>query len=474
MLPLADMAAGLSRTGAAYAGKWRRKSFWYAGQARPLVVVEPADVAHAGRLAAKVAEVARLLGLPPLDGADTPGDLDGPGGSGGASMRAKGEWSFEYLCQAVAEVARAVGSFPTHAQLAAAGCGHAVNLLKQRGVAARVAAAIGVPLRNVRGEWTPERVERELASWVQAHGRYPVGGDLAGSGQRALARAAQRLFSGRQDELRAAVERRIGRALPRHMAPPGSYATQAQVAALLRPLCERLGRFPLEAEMEADPGLPLGFYTVVSGRFGIEAMAAHMGVPHQGRKRRTRAEVLALFRQVAAGAAPGAAVPDTAALAGLPGTRRPPARLTTMAIRAALGSGGLAMLRRHFGGIAALRRALAGDSAFAAGPDRGSAAGQGGPGWVPRVAVLVPAQCGYRGPAGEPARADRAGQIGGNAGVGHSRQVIVRDRDGWRTGAARHAVSAVCGTAEGGALLLPSGCIVHVGVSLDAGLAGLA
>ncbi len=474
MLPLADMAAGLSRTGAAYAGKWRRKSFWYAGQARPLVVVEPADVAHAGRLAAKVAEVARLLGLPPLDGADTPGDLDGPGGSGGASMRAKGEWSFEYLCQAVAEVARAVGSFPTHAQLAAAGCGHAVNLLKQRGVAARVAAAIGVPLRNVRGEWTPERVERELASWVQAHGRYPVGGDLAGSGQRALARAAQRLFSGRQDELRAAVERRVGRVLPRHVAEAGSYATQAQVAVLLRPLCERLGRFPLEAEMEADPGLPLGFYNVVSRRFGIAAMAACMGVPHLGSKRRTRAEMLALFRQMAAGAALSAAVPDAAASAGLSGIGGPVARLTTMAIQAALGSGGLAMLRRHFGGIAALRRALAGDSAFAAGPDRGSAAGQGGPGWVPRVAVLAPAQCGYRGPAGEPACADRAGPVGGNAGVGHSRQVIVRDRDGRRTGVARHAVSAVCGTAEGGALLLPSGCIVHVGVSLDRGLAGLA
>ncbi len=399
MLPLADMAtAGLSPTGKAYAGKWARKAAWYAGQATPLVVVEPADVAHAGRLAAKVAEVARLLGLPPPDGADSPGSPDGLGGPGGASMRAKGEWSFEYLCQAVAEVARAVGGFPTHAQLAAAGCGHAANLLKQHGMAARVAAAIDVPLRNVRGEWTPERVEHEVAAWVQVHGRYPVGRDLAGCEQGALASAAQRLFSGRQDELRAAVERRVGRALPRHMALPGSYATQAQVAVLLRPLCDRLGHFPLEAEMEADPGLPLGFYNVVSGRFGIAAMAACMGVPHQGRKRRSRAEVLALFRQVAAGAAPGAAVPRAAALAGLPGIGGPPAQLTTMAIRAALGSGGLAMLRRHFSGIAALRRALAGDSAFAAGPDRGSAAGQGGPGWVPRAAVLAPAQFGYRGP----------------------------------------------------------------------------
>jgi len=369
MVALAEMAAaGLSPSREAYAGKWARKAAWYAGQATPLVVVGPDDVAHAGRLAAKVAEVARLLGLPPLDGADSPGGPDGPGGPGGASMRAKGEWSFEYLCEAVAEVACAVGGFPTHAQLAAAGYGHAANLLKRRGMAARVAAAIGVPLRHVRGGWTPERVERELAAWVQAHGRYPVGDDLAGSGQGALARAVGRLFSGRQDELRAAVERRVGHALPRHMAEAGSYATKAQVAALLRPLCERLGRFPLEAEMAADPGLPLGFYNVVSGRFGIEAMAAHMGVPHQGPKRRTRAEALAVFRQVAAVAAAGAAVPGAAAPAGLPGIGEPVARLTTMAIRAALGSQGLAMLRRHFGGIAALRRALAADAASAEGP----------------------------------------------------------------------------------------------------------
>ena len=333
------------------------------------MVIEPADVAHAGRLAAKVAEVARLLGLPPLDGADSPGGPDGVGGPGGASMRAKGEWSFDYLCQAVAEVARAVGGFPTHAQLAAAGYGHAVNLLKQHRMAARVAATIGVPRRHVRGEWTPERVEQELAAWAQAHDRYPVGGDLAGSGQGALANAAQRLFSGRQDELRAAVERRVERVLPRRMAASGSYATQAQVAALLRPLCDRLGRFPLEAEMEAGPGLPLGFYNVVSGRFGVEAMAAYMRVPHQGSKRRTKAEALAVFRQVAADAAAGAAVPGAAAPAGLPGIGGPAARLTTMAIRAALGSGGIAMLCKHFGGIAALRRALAEGAALPDGPD---------------------------------------------------------------------------------------------------------
>ena len=50
-----------------------------------------------------------------------------------------------------------------------------------------------------------------------------------------------------------------------------------------------------------------------------------------------------------------------------------------------------------------------------------------------------------------------------STGQGHSRYVVVRDRDGRRTAVARHAVSAVCETEEGTTLLLlPGGRIVHV------------
>ncbi|MGI4941231.1 MAG: hypothetical protein ACRYHQ_11855 [Janthinobacterium lividum] len=51
---------------------------------------------------------------------------------------------------------------------------------------------------------------------------------------------------------------------------------------------------------------------------------------------------------------------------------------------------------------------------------------------------------------------------------GHARYVVVRDRDGRRTAVAPRAVSAVCETDEGGALLLlPGGRVVHVEESLD-------
>jgi len=70
-------------------------------------------------------------------------------------------------------------------------------------------------------------------------------------------------------------------------------------------------------------------------------------------------------------------------------------------------------------------------------------------------------------------RASNAGQD--SPGQGHSRYVVVRDRDGRRTAVARHAVSAVCETEEGGALLLlPGGRIVHVEDSLDTVLTWLA
>ncbi len=70
----------------------------------------------------------------------------------------------------------------------------------------------------------------------------------------------------------------------------------------------------------------------------------------------------------------------------------------------------------------------------------------------------------------------RAGAGRGSAAQGsHSRYVVVRDRDGRRTAVTRHAVSAVCETEEGGALLLlPGGRMVHVEESLDTVLGWLA
>ncbi len=51
---------------------------------------------------------------------------------------------------------------------------------------------------------------------------------------------------------------------------------------------------------------------------------------------------------------------------------------------------------------------------------------------------------------------------------GRGRFVIVRDRDGCRKAVARHAVSAVCETEEGGSvLMLPGGRMIQVEEDLD-------
>ena len=320
----AAMAAARTTRQRKYASQWRHKRSLYAAMGVTPVVVEPADVDAPLRMAARMAEVGQLLAVQPMA-------LPPPCGK---TLRAKGHWTFEALCAAVAEVAAAVEGFPTNAQLIAAGYGHAVELLKRSGVRQRVAQAIGCPLRHVRGEWTRERVVAELTRWVMQHGRYPTRRDLDADKQGGLARAAKRLFKGEQASLRALVERRCGRTLPRRQAAPGSYAG-----------IDRLGRFPTAAEMRAA-GLPDTLYDLVSRRHGVRRMAAYMGVPYAGPQSLTRAAALALFRSL-----PGQADPQTAAGA--------PSRLTTTVIRAALGSRGLAILRRSFGGIAALRAALA-------------------------------------------------------------------------------------------------------------------
>jgi len=69
--------------------------------------------------------------------------------------------------------------------------------------------------------------------------------------------------------------------------------------------------------------------------------------------------------------------------------------------------------------------------------------------------------------AGDLAPAGERPAQGGPA-LGHSRYVVIRDRDGRRTAVTRHAVSAVCETDEGGSLLLlPGGRVVHLEESLD-------
>ncbi len=334
-IPEAAMAAARTTRQRKYARQWRYKCRLYKAMGVTPVVIEPADVDDPRRMAARMAEVGRLLAVRPQA-------LPAPCGR---PVRAKASWTFEALCAAVAEVAAIVGGFPTNARLIAAGYGHAVELLKRPGMRQHVAQVIGHLLRHMRGQWTRERVVAELVGWVGRHGGYPSRRDLDAAGRGTLASAAKRLFRGEQGSLRTLVGQRCGRVLPRRQAPPGSYADIDQLATLLRPLCDRLGRFPIAAEMRAA-GLPATLYSVVSRRHGVRRMAEHMGTPYAGPLRLTRAAALALFRTLH-----GREDPASAAEA--------PSRLTTTVIRAALGSRGLAVLCRHFGGIAALRAALA-------------------------------------------------------------------------------------------------------------------
>lgn len=338
VLGIAEAAMAAARTARQrkYACQWRHKRRLYEAMGVTPVVIEPADVDDPRRMEARMAEVGRLLAMRPQA-------LPAPCGRAG---RAKAYWTFEALCAAVAEVAAVVGSLPTNAQLVAAGYGHAVELLKRPGMRQRVAQVVGRPLRHVRGQWTRERVVAELAGWVGRHGGYPTQRDLDAAGRGALAQATKRLFRGEQDNLRALVEQRCGRVLPRRQAPPGSYAGIDQLGARLRPLCDGLGRFPTAVEMRAA-GLPATLYALVSRRHGVRHMAEHMGVPYAGPQRLMRTAALDLFRTL----------PGHGDL--LAATAGAPSRLTTTVIRAALGSRGLAILRRHFGGIAALRAALA-------------------------------------------------------------------------------------------------------------------
>ena len=283
MVSLADMASPRSRTQEQYAGKWRCKADWYAAQNKSLVIIEPDDILTGHRLAGKVDQVCRLVGLPARAV-----EVDRARGSAPAvsTVRPKGYWTFEKLCQVVAAVAATVGGFPTHADLMAAGYHSAPTMLSRFG-RLRVAARIGWPLRHQKRIWTPERVEQEVAAWTEQRGYFPSTAELKATGHGLLAGAAQRLFIGRNEELRRGVERMLGRPLSQRKMPNGSYATQERLAALLRPVCASLGRFPTRAEVRAA-GLSPTIWAMASKRYGVRAMAAFMGVPYASQGRRCR------------------------------------------------------------------------------------------------------------------------------------------------------------------------------------------
>jgi len=338
---LADMAQGRNDYERRYAERWATKAAVYAAYRIEPVLIEPDDVADGERLAGRVAVIAERLGL-----AGTAVPV-----SSSRRVRAHGTWTFEFLCQAVAEVAAAVGGWPTHADLAARGYTAAAEMLKQPGLAERVSAAINVPLRNRKRAWTEAQVTEAVAAWAREHGRYPTDPDLRASGLGPVVLPRARVFHGRQDELHAAVERFCGQGLPRRQAPKGSYGTQAKLAVLLRPLCDRLGRFPTKEEIRAD--LPATVYERVCRFGGVRGMAAYMGVPIEGRRRWDRATVLAALR---------ARLPRVLDLFD---DGRPRLIATTASVIAAMGAGGMNLVVRHFGSIAGLRLTLAEDDASA-------------------------------------------------------------------------------------------------------------
>ena len=224
---------------------------------------------------------------------------------------------------------------PTYEALRNAGFGHAACLLRQPGMRARVVSALALADPHARGQWTRDRVVVELAGWLSEYGYYPAKNDLQQAGQGDLESARSRLWKGAGDALREAVGAACGVAVRRRRAPDRSIGTVQQAAAALAPLAKRLGRMPSGREAEAAK---LGTAWAHASRGGgVAQMAARIGVPCLTRHKRSRAEMLK-------------------ALSGV--TIASGSRLTTTLVRAQLGSGGVAWVRR-LGGMAAVRAALA-------------------------------------------------------------------------------------------------------------------
>ena len=224
---------------------------------------------------------------------------------------------------------------PTFSALIAAGYGHAACLLRQPGQRAKVAQALGLTDPNRKGSWTRERVVAELAAWVREHAQWPTNAELLQAGQGPLRSARDRLWRGAQEALRAAVTVACGKAVSARRAANGSLATSDQVADALRPLALQLRRIPT-AEEAAAAGLATA-WSRASRDGGVDAMAARIGVPVRSARPRSRTEMMAAFARVA--------------------MAQKDKRLTTEAVRQALGSGGVGWVRRC-GGIEAVREEL--------------------------------------------------------------------------------------------------------------------
>ena len=302
-----------------YARNWRQKQARYRALGIVPIVVTPEDVHDGARLADRVRQVAAVLDC-------TPAVLPLPETN---QVRAKGTWSDAMLLESVGDVAGATGQFPTYAALAAAGYGHATNLLRRPGVRAWVRLALGLTDPHAR-QWTESRVVEGLAAWTREQGTYPTRDTLRRHGRGDLASARDRLWGGREAALRAAVASCAGQPVRPARAPNGSFDTLQKVAGALRPLAQALGRMPTLAECASS--LLGTAWSVGSRRWGVAAVAAAIGTAHTGPKRRTDAEILALLATV-------------------------PAPLTTTAVRRHLGFGGVAWVRRC-GGIEAVRRAV--------------------------------------------------------------------------------------------------------------------
>ena len=305
-----------------YASQWTTKLERYRALGVMPVVIEPNDIYDPQRLACRIAEIAQQLGREPP--ASPP--------SGGRSMRAKGTWTFEAVCQAVAEVAGTNGTLPTYSALTAAGYGHAAQLLRRPGERQRVATALGLHDPHAKGVWTKARVVEELVAWAQKDRSLPTRAELKRSGHGALSSAAERLWKGDRVGLQTAVAKHSGIPLKLHRATNGSLVTQDQLVAALKPLADRLGHMP-SCKEATHAGLST-VWARASRSIGVAAMAKLLGVRNIGPQHCTRPEMLQAFANLAAST----------------GT----ARLTTKMIRDAMGSGGLARLRRC-GGIASVR-----------------------------------------------------------------------------------------------------------------------
>ena len=308
-----------------YASQWTAKRERYRALGVTPLIIEPSDIYDPQRLGCRIAEIAEQLGREPP--AAQPRD--------GRSMRAKGTWTFEALCQAVAEVAGPTGMLPTYTALTAAGYGHAAQLLRAPGERQRVAATLGLRDKYAKGVWTQARVVDELAAWVHKHGGFPTRADLRRSGLGALSSAAERLWTGDRAGLQAAVTSHSGISVRLHRAANGSLETQDQLVAALRPLADRLGRMP-SCKEAAAAGLSTA-WARASRTIGVTAMAKLVGLPSIGPQRRSRAEMLRDFADLESSIKP--------------------ARLTTTIIREAMGAGGLARLRKC-GGIASVRAVI--------------------------------------------------------------------------------------------------------------------